>query len=145
MRVGLAGRGAVLLALVSILAACASLPDEAEQAVLRSFDPDGQPRIHFARQVDPLPEDLEAGAEEVWCVSVVFRCWSCPHGEWRTCISSYLVRRVNGAWEVAPVLTDSDWEGWEARGCPPEPDGMGRAPFLIAKATGGRATVRVAR
>lgn len=128
MRGRLAYLGAILSISTILLAACTPLPREAKQAILRTFDPDEQPRIHSARRVDPLLEDLEMGAEEVWCVNVVHRCWSCAHREWRACISSYLVRRVDGKWEPVPMLTEEDWEGWEARGCPREPEVVGEAP-----------------
>ena len=53
--------GASLLVLTVLLVACASLPHGAKKAVLRTFDSEEQPRIHSARRVDPLPEDLKMG------------------------------------------------------------------------------------
>lgn len=112
---------AALVALIVPLTACSPLPREAKEAVLHPFDPEEQPRILSVHRGDLLPEDTEAGVEEIWCVKVVYRCWSCPHAEWRTCVSGYLVRRVGGAWQSAEMTTEEDWESWEARGCPPEP------------------------
>jgi hypothetical protein len=119
---------ATLLVLAVVLAACTSLPHDAEQAVLRSFDPGERPRVRFALQVDPLPEDQEMGADEVWCVRVAFRCWSPGRGEWYTCISSYLVRRADDEWQTDQIATREDWERWEARGCPRDPDVVEQFP-----------------
>jgi hypothetical protein len=120
--------GAALLVLMILLAACASLPQEAKQAALDPFDPDERPRIHFALRVDPLPEDQEMGADEVWCVRVAFRCWSPSCGRWYTCVSSYLVRRADGEWQTDEIATREDWERWEARGCPRDPDVVQQFP-----------------
>lgn len=114
--------GVALLAVVVLLPACASLPREAREAALDFFDPDLRPRIHSARRVDPLPEDERVGADEVWCVNVAFRCRSRSHEEWYTCISSYLVRHIDGAWQAVEMVTREDLERWEVRGCPREPD-----------------------
>jgi len=114
--------GVVLLALAALLPACASLPREAREAALDSFDPDLRPRVHSARRVDPLPEDERVGADEVWCVNVAFRCRSRSHEEWYTCISSYLVRHIDGAWQAVEMVTREDLKRWEARGCPRELD-----------------------
>lgn len=114
--------GVALLALAVLLPACASLPREAREAALGFFDPDRRPRIHSARRVDPLPEDEQVSADEVWCVNVAFRCWSRGHEEWSTCLSSYLVRHIDGAWQAVEMVTREDLERWEARGCPRELD-----------------------
>jgi hypothetical protein len=114
--------GVAVLALAVLLPACATLPREARETALSFFDPDQRPRVHSARRVDPLPEDERMGADEVWCVNVAFRCWSRGHAEWYTCISSYLVRRIDGAWQAAEMVTRDDLEGWAARGCPRELD-----------------------
>jgi hypothetical protein len=108
----------VFIVLAMVLAGCGDkLPPEAKDAVLRGYAQDEKPRIDSARQVDPLPEDLEQGAEEVWCVNLVFSCWSCGYGEWRTCADSRLVRQIDGGWQVSVVFTEEDKEKWEARGC----------------------------
>lgn len=121
-------RGTLVLGLALLLAACSGLPSEARQAVLRYFEPEEQARVYFAKRLDLLPEEESAGAEEVWCVNVEHRCWSCPHGEWRTCISSFWVRRVNGKWRATPVTSHQDLVQWEQRGCPREPEVVGQAP-----------------
>jgi hypothetical protein len=92
-------------------------PSDVRQAVLRSFDADQNARIHAAHQAQLLEVDALAGAEEVWCVNVTFRCWSCAHGEYRTCADSRLVRRIDGQPQVSLVLTEEDQADWEARGC----------------------------
>ena len=114
--------GVAVLALAVLLPACASLPREARDAALSFFDLDQRPRIHSARRADPLPEDEQVGADEVWCVNVAFRCWSRGHEEWYTCISSYLVRHIDGAWQAVEMVTREDLKRWEARGCPRELD-----------------------
>ena len=117
-----------MLVLAILLSACASLPREAREAALDFFDPDLRPRIHSARRVNPLPEDERAGADEVWCVNVAFRCRSRSHEEWYTCISSYLVRYIDGAWQAVEMVTRGDLKRWEARGCPHELDIVERFP-----------------
>ncbi len=104
------------------LVGCASLPGGAKETVLSSFISEEEPRILSAHKARLLPEDVAAGVEEVWCVEVAFRCWSCPHGEWRTCVSGYLVRRLGDRWESAEMRTEEEWAGWEARGCPQVPE-----------------------
>lgn len=117
--------GILLTNLAVLLAACASLPRQAKEAILRPFEPEEEPEILSARRAELLPQDAQDGTEEVWCVSVVYRCWSCPHGEWRTCISSYLARRIGSEWESKEMLTEEDWEEWEARDCPQRPEEAG--------------------
>ncbi|MEW6566860.1 MAG: hypothetical protein AB1449_01600 [Chloroflexota bacterium] len=112
-----------------LIAACASLPREAKQAVLRSFRPEEQPKIHSAQRAERLAEDCALCAEEVWCVIVRHRCWSWVDAEWYTCFSSRLARRIDSAWRVDPVLSADDWENWAARGCPREPEIIGMAPL----------------
>jgi hypothetical protein len=113
----------VFIVLAMILTGCGGrLPPEAKDAVLRGYAQDEKPRIDSAQQVEPLPEDLELGAEEVWCVNLVFSCWSCGYGEWRTCADSRLVRQIDGEWQVSVVFTEEDKEKWEARGCELMPD-----------------------
>jgi hypothetical protein len=113
----------VSIVLAMVLAGCGGrLPSEAKNAVLSGFEPDENPRIDSARQVEPLPEDLELGAEEVWCVNLIFACWSCGYGEWRTCADSRLVRQIDSEWQVSVVFTEEDKEKWEARGCELMPD-----------------------
>ncbi len=109
------------LLLLVFLVACSSLPREAREAVLASFPSEEQPYILSARKADLLPEDETAGVEQIWCVRVGYRCWSCPHAEWHDCVSSYLVRRVHGEWVSAEMRMEEEWREWEARGCPPEP------------------------
>ena len=110
-----------LLAIVS--AGCGGkLPPDAKETVFSGFEPEEKPHIDSARQAEPLQEDLEMGAEQVWCVNLTFTCWSCSYGEFRTCADSRLVRRIDGNWHVSLVLTDEDKEKWEARGCELMPD-----------------------
>ncbi|HHS97827.1 MAG TPA: hypothetical protein ENK08_08010 [Chloroflexi bacterium] len=114
--------GTVLLAVCLLLVGCTSLPRGAKEAVLSSFIPEEEPRILSAHRAHLLPEDATAGVEEVWCVEVAFQCWSCPYGEWRTCVSGYLVRRLGDRWESMEMQTEEEWAGWEARGCPQVPE-----------------------
>ena len=101
-----------------ILTACGnSLPSDATKIVLGAFDPDEKAQISSAKNVEPLPQDLAAGAEEVWCVNLTFTCWSCDYGQYQTCAESRLVRRVGEEWQVSLLLTEEDKELWEARGC----------------------------
>jgi hypothetical protein len=119
------GYGAIplFIVLAMALAGCSgALPPDARETVLSTFEPDEKPHIDSAKQVEPLPEDLETGAEEVWCVNLTFACWSCSRGEWHTCADSRLVRRIHGNWQVSVALTEEDKEKWEARGCKLMPD-----------------------
>jgi len=93
------------------------LAERAVRILREAYAQDENPCIDSARQVEPLPEDLEMGAEEVWCVNLTFTCWSCDYGEFRTCADSRLMRRIGDNWKVTLVLTDVDREKWEARGC----------------------------
>jgi hypothetical protein len=109
---------ALFVALASLLAGCAPrVPSDVRQAVLRAFSADHNARIHSAQRVEPVAEDLAAGAEEIWCVSVIFTCWSCDYGEYRTCADNRLVRRIDDQLEVSPILGEEDRARWEARGC----------------------------
>ena len=103
------------------LAGCGSrLPSEVESMVLSSFDPDEQPRIHAATQVEPLAEDTAAGAQEVWCVDITFRCFTSLYygrGEYSTCGDNRLVRLINGEWQISRVITDEEQDAWTTRGC----------------------------
>ena len=119
---------AVILGAGTFLVACASLPSEAKQAVLSTFAPDEQPRIHSAHRADPLPEDQALGVEEVWCVNVTHLCYDCARQRMLTCISGRLARRINNTWQVSWIMTEEDWEAWEARGCPREEEVVGEAP-----------------
>lgn len=110
-------RGMAWLLLMVMLVGCAKLPREAHQAVLNQFDPAEEPHLISIRRADALPEDQEAGAEEVWCVTMAYTCWSCSLSKYRTCASNSLVRYIESEWIVAPVVTEHDWESWEARGC----------------------------
>jgi hypothetical protein len=113
----------VFVALAMALTECSGpLPADAKEVIFSAFEPEEKPRIDSARQVEPLQEDLEMGAEEVWCVNLIFACWSCAYGEWRTCADSRLVRLIDDNWRVSWVLTDEDKEKWEARGCELMPD-----------------------
>ena len=117
--------GAILASIVLAMAltGCGEkLPSDAKKAVLGAFELEERPRIDSAQQVEPLQEDLAMGAEEVWCVNLTFTCWSCGHGEWRTCADSRLMRRIGGNWQVSLVVTDEDREKWETRGCELMPD-----------------------
>lgn len=112
-------RFTLLTILLLVLAACSgsALPAEARTVVLRGFDPQSNPRIDRAQQVTPLAEDLALGAEEVWCVNIVYTCWSCEYGRYRTCAENRLLRRIGGRWETAVLMTDEDRALWEERGC----------------------------
>lgn len=114
----------VLLAFILLaLAGCGqALPADAQKSVLSAFEAGDKARINSAKQAEPLQEDLEMGAEEVWCVNLTFACWSCTDAEWHTCADSRLVRRINGNWRVSVVLTEEDKEQWQARGCKLMPD-----------------------
>lgn len=108
----------LLTSLLVLGAGCQSqAPSDVRQAVLRTFDSSSNVRIHTAHQAELLEEDVADGAEEVWCVTVTFKCWSCGHGEFRTCADNRLVRRIDGALEVSLVITEEDQSDWEARGC----------------------------
>jgi hypothetical protein len=108
----------VFIVLAMTLGGCGgALPPDAKEVLLSTFDPDEKPRIDSAHQVEPLQEDIEIGAEEVWCVNLIFTCWSCAYGEFRTCADSRLVRRIDDRWQVSLVLTEEDKAKWEARGC----------------------------
>jgi hypothetical protein len=113
----------LVAAVLLVLAGCgASVPNEVQDVVLAAFDADAEARVHAAWHVDPLPEDLRVGAEDVWCLNVTFRCWSCDYGEFHTCADSRLARLVDDQWQVALVLTEEDRVLWEARGCEPIED-----------------------
>lgn len=100
------------------LTACGdSLPPDATEIVFGAFNSGENPQIDSAQQAEPLPEDLAAGADQVWCVNLTFTCWSCAHGEYQTCADSRLVRRIGDEWQVSLVLTGQDKELWKARGC----------------------------
>ena len=111
-----------LLLLFLFLVACTPLPRGARDAVLAPFPPEEEPRLLSAHKARLLPEDVATGVEEVWCVEVAYRCWSCPHGKWRTCVSGYLVRRAGEEWRSVEMRTEGEWAGWEARGCPVVPE-----------------------
>lgn len=107
-----------IIVMTAILTACGnSLPPDATKIVLGAFDSDEEAQISSAQNVEPLPQDLAAGAEEVWCVNITFTCWSCDYGEFQTCADSRLARRVGDEWQVSLLLTEEDRELWEARGC----------------------------
>jgi hypothetical protein len=108
----------VFILLATLLAGCGdSLPPDVKETVLSGFDLEDKARINSAKNAKPLHEDLDMGADEVWCVNVTFRCWSCDHGEYRTCADSRLVRRFDGVWRVSLVATEQDRAKWEERGC----------------------------
>jgi hypothetical protein len=117
---------ALLAVLLVLLTGCGeSIPSEAKMMVLRGFDTDQNVRIDSAQQVELTEVDLAMNAEEVWCVSLIYTCWSCDRNEFRTCADNRLVRRINGHWQVFPILTDEDRAQWEARGCVLLPDIVG--------------------
>ena len=112
--------GAVLVffVLMMVLSGCGeALPVDAKEIIFDAFGDGEKPNIDSVKQVDPLPEDLEMGATEVWCVNLTFECWSCDYGEFQTCADSRLVRRIDDKWQISLVVTDEDKEMWEARGC----------------------------
>ena len=101
-----------------ILTGCGEpLPADAQETLFNGFEVEDKATIHSARQAEPLPEDLDMGAEEVWCVNVTFACWSCDFAEWRTCADSRLMRLIDGEWQMTLVVSEEDAEKWEARGC----------------------------
>lgn len=117
-------RWAILLltaALATGLSGCGDrLPREVEAAIINAFDPDEQPRLQSVNQVDPLPVDLEAGAEEVWCVNIIFRCFTPVYygrDELSTCGDNRLVRLVDGQYQIIRLRSDEDEADWIARGC----------------------------
>jgi hypothetical protein len=113
--------GRMILAFIlpaTLLAGCGDpLPPDVKETVLSGFDLEDKARINSAKNVEPLQEDLDMGADEVWCVNVTFRCWSCDYGEYRTCADSRLVCRIDGVWQVSLVATEQDRAKWEERGC----------------------------
>lgn len=111
-----------------LLVGCAPLPGGAKDAILAPFSLEEEARILSAHRARLLPGDVAAGVEEVWCVEAAYRCWSCPHGEWRTCVSGYLVHRVGQTWRSMEVRTEEGWAEWRARRCPEVPEAAGRPP-----------------
>jgi hypothetical protein len=108
----------LLTSLLVLVVGCRpQAPSDVRQAVLHTFDNDQNVRIHTAHQAELIEADLATGAEEVWCVTATFKCWSCGHGEFRTCADNRLVRRIDGELEVSLVMTEDDRADWEARGC----------------------------
>jgi hypothetical protein len=111
----------IVVVLAVVLAGCRNrLPPDAKAAAIGTFDPIDEPRIDSVKRAKPLPEDVEMGAEEVWCVNFTFLCWTPPFftsGEHTTCADSRLVRLIDGGWQVSLVVTDEDKANWEARGC----------------------------
>ncbi len=109
--------GLVLVILAMLLVGCGdSLPSDAQEAVFNGFEYGQEPRIVSVQQVEPLPQDLEVGAEEVWCVNLSVGCWSEDNRN-QICGDSRLVRRVGDDWQVSVVATEEDREMWETRGC----------------------------
>lgn len=111
----------LMLTLASLSGCRQKLPPEAEAAVLGPYDPHiYQPVIISVDQVDPLPEDVAAGAEEVWCVNLTIRCVS-PYywtqDEYTTCGDSRLVRLIDGRYQVSVLTSEEDEQKWEERGC----------------------------
>ena len=104
-KVTICGRAILaFIVLATLLAGCSDpLPPEVKETVLSGFELEDKARINSAKTAEPLQEDLDMGAEEVWCVNVTFRCWSCDYGEYRTCADSRLVRRIDGVWQVSLV------------------------------------------
>ncbi|HDQ73897.1 MAG TPA: hypothetical protein ENN19_17640 [Chloroflexi bacterium] len=112
-----------LILLTAILAGCGDkLPKEAKDVIFDAFEPENKPSFASVTLVEPLAEDIEAGFEEVWCVNITFNCWSCSHGEYRTCADSRLVRRSGDQWDVKVIFSEEDKEKWQARGCEFMPD-----------------------
>jgi len=104
--------------LTIILGGCGrALPVDAKEALFSGFESDDNATIYSARQAEPLQQDLDMGADEIWCVNVTFKCWSCVYGQYQTCADSRLMRRINGEWQVSLVVSEDDKEKWEARGC----------------------------
>jgi len=110
----------IFITLAIVLTGCGDkLPPDAKAATLETFDAIDEPRIHTAKHVEPLAEDIEAGAEEVWCVNFTCLCWGPPYTfeEHSTCADNRLVRLIDGEWQVSILVTDEDEANWEARGC----------------------------
>ena len=115
-------KGSLLVLALTILTGCGQrLPPDAEAAVLGPYDPHiYQPVIISVEQVEPLLEDVVAGAEEVWCVNLTIRCIS-PYywtqDEYTTCGDSRLVRLIDGRYQVSVLMDEEDEANWERRGC----------------------------
>ena len=117
----------LIILLPTILTGCSEpLPADAKEILFDGFETEDKATIHSAKQAELLQEDLDMGAEEVWCVNVTFACWSCDFAEWHTCADSRLMRLVGGEWQVSLVVSDEDAEKWEARGCEPIERTVGR-------------------
>jgi len=113
--------------LPTILTGCGEpLPADAQETLFDGFEVEDKATIHSAERAELLQEDLDMGAEEVWCVNVTFACWSCDFAEWRTCADSRLMRLIDGEWQVSLVISEEDEEKWEARGCEPIEGTVGR-------------------
>jgi hypothetical protein len=100
------------------------MPDGAREAVFQSVHAFDQPRIDTVQKADLLPEDVAAGVEEAWCVTMTFRCMMASM-DFTTCADSRLVRRIDDRWQVFVVSTDEEESAWEARGCELPPDIVG--------------------
>ena len=109
--------GGVVVLTMTLSGCGSSLPPDAQDAILGAFDYDSKPTIDQARQVELLPEDEALNAEQVWCVSVVYTCWSCDYGEYRKCGDNRLLRLIGGEWQIALVASEQDKEAFIARGC----------------------------
>jgi hypothetical protein len=111
----------VALTLATLIGCVQRLPPEAEEAVLGPYDPQiYQPVIISVDQVEPLPEDVAVGAEEVWCVNLTVRCVSpfyWTRDEYPTCGDSRLVRLIDGQYQVSVLMDEEDEAKWEERGC----------------------------
>jgi hypothetical protein len=112
-----------LITLTMTLTGCGEkLPADAQEALFSTFEPEEAPHIETVKRVEPLPEDLAVGAEEVWCVNLVYGCYSCSRLEILTCAGSRLVRRIDGKWQISLVMTEEAKEAWAARGCELAPE-----------------------
>ncbi len=117
------------LGLTILVAACASLPSGAADAVLHTYAPDEQASIFASKKGALLEEDRQAGAEEVWCVQVSHLCYDCARQQLKTCVSGRLARLIRGAWSVEFVMDSEDIEAWRRRGCPEIESVVADSPF----------------
>jgi hypothetical protein len=108
---------AILLSHACLLTACATVPTELRGAVLDSFHDEEEPRIHSAIRASLAPEDRGAGVDEVWCIDVTRLCYDCAQLQLIECTSARLAWRIGDEWQVTRVVSEDDWEAWQARGC----------------------------
>ena len=106
-----------LLAALVLLSSCARLPEDAKQTIFDLFDEWEAPRLHSAHRAELLSEDVAAVVDEIWCVNVDHKY---PQADLTLAdrVSGYMVRLVDGEWEVTRMISEDDWQEWNARACP---------------------------